>query len=148
MTTRTISPYFSSNSAVAEVDADWNIEAKTAGNAAITATLKENTEISASIEITVEDIAHEPYVAYTSVIPQCIRQYTSATLTAAYFENGLPTEQPVIWSYSGAESNNYTAQENGNAVIITCLGADDTPLTVTATCAGQAASVEMELEGY
>lgn len=138
----------SSDSTVAEVDAEGNITAKTAGNAVITATLQENTAISASVEITVEDAAHEPYVAYTSAIPQYIRQYMSATLTAAYFENGLPTEQAITWTYSGAESDNYTAQESGNTVMITCLGADDTPLVVTATCAGQSASVEIKLEGY
>lgn len=88
------------------------------------------------------------YVGYTSIIPQCIRQYMNATFTAAYFENGLPTEQAIVWTYSGAESSNYTAQESGNTVTITCLGADDTPLTVTATCAGQSASVEIKLEGY
>ena len=138
----------SSDNAVAEVDASGNITAKTAGNAVITATLQENTVISASVEVTVEDAAHEPYVAYTSAIPQYIRQYMSATLTAAYFENGLPTEQAITWTYSGAESDNYTAQESGNTVTITCLGADDTPLTLTATCAGQSASVEIKLEGY
>lgn len=104
--------------------------------------------VIASFSMNVKPNLAGNYVGYTSVIPKYIRQHMSITLTAAYYENGIQTEQPVTWSFSGARTDNYSVQENGNAVIITCLGADDMPLTVTATCAEQSSSVEIKLDGY
>lgn len=138
----------SSNKNVATVDENGNVTAKTAGNVVISTVLKQSTGITASFELSVEEVETAFYVAFTSVVPTSITQYKSATITAAYYENGVETLQTITWNFSGAETNNYYTQINGNSITITCISADNTPLTVIAECLGNSVSAQITLEGY
>ena len=138
----------SSNENVATVDENGQVTAKSAGTVSITAVLSQSASVTTSVELSVEEAQTQPYIAFTSVVPTSIAQYQSATIPAAYFENGIETEQIVTWSFSGAEESSYYTNINENSVTITCVSADNTPLTVTAEYADKSVSAEIVLEGY
>ena len=112
-----------------------------------TARMAQNTAISATAELVVKETNFKPYVAFMSVVPSAVEQYESITVTAAYFENAQQTDKVVSWSFSGANKKNYKATIDDNALTIYCIGADNTPLKVTAECEGQFISFELILEG-
>lgn len=138
----------SSNPDIATVNADGTVTANASGTAQITATLAQNTAVTATVELAVAEAVTEPYVAFNGVIPQSIEQYESATLTATYFENGVATDKPIAWTFSGANKRSYTTTINGNSVEIYCVLADNIPLTVTAECEGKTATTQIYLVGY
>lgn len=138
----------SSNTEIAEVDKNGIVTGKSAGIAQITAKLAQNYKISATVELVIKESNFEPYVAFTSVVPSAVEQYESITVTAAYFENAQKTDKVVSWSFSGAKEKNYKATIAGNTLSIYCIGADNTPLTVTAECEGKSVSFELILEGF
>lgn len=137
----------SSDTDIAEVDADGVVLGKGGGNVQITARMAQNTAISATAELVVKETNFKPYVAFMSVVPSAVEQYESITVTAAYFENAQQTDKVVSWSFSGANKKNYKATIDDNALTIYCIGADNTPLKVTAECEGQFISFELILEG-
>jgi len=130
------------------VDQNVLVTARQAGNAIIQATLAQNETITANMAITAVDQSKEPYVKVTGFSDASISQYNTAIYTAAYFENGLQTDQEIEWSFGGASEVDYTAEINGNSVTISCDSASDVPLIVTASCNGYSASVSISLEGY
>lgn len=138
----------SNDESVATVKADGIVTANISGAAQITAYLEQNKAITATVELVVEETVTEPYIAFTGVVPQSIEQYDTATLTATYFENGVATDKPIVWSFSGANERSYTTKVNGNSVEIYCVLADNIPLTVTATCEGKTAETQIQLLGY
>lgn len=132
---------------IAEVDEGGRVTAKSDGTARITARLAQNTAILATVELTVKAAVTTPYVAFNGVIPQSVEQYETATILATYYEGGTATDKPIEWTFDGADKRSYTAIVKGNSVEIYCYLADDTPLTVTATCEGQSATATIELWG-
>ena len=132
---------------VAEVDKDGRVTAKFDGTARITARLAQNTAISASVELVVNEAATEPYVAFEGVIPQGVEQYETVTLTATCYEGGAATDKPIEWTFGGADKRCYVATVKGNSVEIYCVSADDTPLVVTATCERKSTAAKIELWG-
>lgn len=73
--------------------------------------------------------------------------YESATITAAYFENGEQTDDTVHYEFDGADSMAYSAEIVGNSVTITCWRGETLPLTVVAVYGELRVSTEIELEG-
>lgn len=137
----------SSDTELAEVDESGTVIGKGVGNVRITAKLAQNTAVSATVELVVKENDFKPYVAFTSVVPSAVEQYESIFVSAAYFENAQPTDKVVSWSFAGANKKNYKATISDNDLTIYCIGADNTPLTVTAECEGQFLSFELILEG-
>lgn len=137
-----------SDDKVINISKNGLIEAVEVGSAVITATLAQNEEISATFGISVTVETDEPYVKFTRFSDMSIGQYDSKTYTAAYFENGVKTQEPITWSFSGASEIDYTAEVEGNTVTITCDSASDIPLTLTASCNGKSVSINIDLEGY
>lgn len=138
----------SSDSKVLSVSESGLVTALSLGNAVVEATLAQNTSIKASVSISATDSVNAPYVQFTGFSDTSISQYDSEIYTAAYFENGEQTDAPIEWSFSGASEVDYTAEIDGNSVMITCDSASDIPLVITATCNGYSAMVSVSLEGY
>lgn len=138
----------SSNPEIATVNESGQVTAISSGTAQITATLAQNTAITATVELVVAEVVNEPYIAFNGVIPQSIEQYDSATLSATYYENGVATDKPIVWTFSGTDEQSYTAMVNGNSVEIYCVSADDEPLVLTASCEGKTISTNIQLLGY
>ena len=138
----------SDNNGVLTVNENGQVTAVSSGTAQITATLTQNTAVTATVELVVAEVVNEPYVAFNGVIPQSLEQYDTATLATTFYENGVATDKPIAWSFSGANKRSYTTTINGNSVEIYCVLADNIPLTVTAECEGKTAETKIQLLGY
>ena len=125
-----------------------SVFAKATGTAFITAKMLENEAITADVAITVVEGASAPYVAFKGIAGTTLRQYSSATYSAAYFDGGQETDEPVTWSLSGSSAQDYEVYENGNEITIQCVSPSDTPLLLTASYGTYTASVSILLEGY
>ena len=88
-----------------------------------------------------------PAVYWTQTPPEAIEAYGSATLTAAYAENGAATSDLVTFSFDGPNDQSYTSIVNENTASIQCWRYDPEPLVVTASCNGQSVSAQIQLEG-
>ena len=138
----------SSNKKAISVSENGLVTALLDGSAVIEVVLAQNKAIGASVTVNATAETNEPYVKFTSFSDLSISQYDSEGYDAAYFENGEQTDEPIEWSFSGASEEDYTAEIDGNYVMITCDSASDTPLIITASCKGHSASVSVSLEGY
>lgn len=127
--------FSSSDESVATVDASGNVTAVGEGSAEITVTLAQNPSISATWSVSAE-ASPEDSVSFTTSVPETLREYESAVLNAAVFENGEPTGETVNWTFTGAAENCYGVGENEDGSrTITCYCASAVPLTVTIAAA-------------
>ncbi len=138
--------WHSSDETVCQVDTAGNVTAVGEGNCTITAVLAQNETWSGSYAVSV---ARNVSGVHWSADPvERLSPYQTAALTAVYTENGVETEDAVVWTYSGADESAYTAEEDGNTATITCWAGSTAPLLVTASCKGQSVSAEIALEGW
>lgn len=142
--------FTSSDNSIATIDNDGLITTKKAGTATITATLDQNPNLSASIELTITDALSDDYVAFKGLIPEYITQYTTETISAAFYQNGLETNSPLQWVFSGAAEEDFIAEisTDGKSATIQCVSPSAVSLIVTVAYDGNEASVEIPLEGY
>ena len=124
----------SSDETVATVDIFGNVTAVGEGAAVITATLDQNPDYSASMAVVVTET--EDGIYFTSTIPDTLKAFDSVTLTAAYFEDGEETTNPLTWAFSGADESTYSAvvSPDGLSATITGYAYSDTPLTILVSC--------------
>ena len=148
----TIYPYSyiwsTSDENVATVNSGGLVTALSQGDCTLTCTLEQNPSISTTLELTVEQAVTTDYVQFTTMPPSTLEQYETATATAYYFINGEQQTDTVTFSFSGANPNSYEAQTADNTATIMCYAADNTPLTITATCNGKSATAQVQLIGY
>ena len=136
-----------SDASVAEIDENGAVKAVGVGECEITCTLAQNAEISEKMTVSVEEAPTEPVVKFLGTVPSALDMYASATIKAAYFENGAETQETVMWTVDGAEANSYKAATEGNELTVTCYGGSTTPLTVTAAFGDVSTSAEIWLRG-
>ena len=142
--------YKTSNESVATVDENGIIHGVSVGNAEITVQLAQNNGISAVVMCMVGEAENAPYVAFKSIIPTDIVQYDTATLSAAYFVNGVESDDRIKWSFSNTNPSDFiaTISEDGKSVEIMCLSPSDYPLKVIASHGGYSISTDITLSGY
>lgn len=144
--------YASDNENVARVTSDGHIEGIGEGVAAITATLKENPSISATVNITVRDVETMAHVEFDEYKDHTITQYMTNEYTAHFYdENGVQTDDPLEWSVSGGDYDSdyaYAVEESGLTIAITCISPSKTPIVVTAKHGDYENIIKLELEGY
>lgn len=137
----------SSNPAAAEVDEHGAVTALSAGKAAITATLKENPEISGTLLLVVDGAADGADIRFRTATPAELRAMERVTLEAVYTEDGTEVEAAVAWDAAGAEKGSCTMEVSGNRAVISCWHGSVTPLTITASCGGVSTRAEIALLG-
>lgn len=142
--------YHSSDNQIASVSQNGIVTSKKEGTVIITATLAENTAITATLELVVTEQLSAPYVAFDGFTADYISQYDKATFTATYFENNFATNYPLTWSFSGATKKDYiaTVSEDGKSVVIECISASEKPLSIKASYNGYSAKIKIHLVGY
>lgn len=140
----------SENYMVATITPDGQLTALAEGETLITATLKQNPNISASVMLQVASVRTEQYVEFTSVLPESISQYEQVTIQARYFDGNQETTNALTWSFGGATAENYsvTIADDGLSICVECLSASETPLEITASYNGQSATTSVNLYGY
>lgn len=139
--------FSSSNERVATVDSEGNVTAVGVGSAVITVTLAQNPEISQTMEISVEAAQTGESVGFTTTVPELLGEYETALIRAARFLDGAEQSGEVEFSFSGPPARCYGIENvEENAYRVTCYGASNTPLTVTATDgAGNSATAQIIL---
>lgn len=138
----------SSDETVAVVDADGIVRGVSEGEAVITANLSQNPDLAAAFTISVN--AGSEAVRFVGTVPPFIAQYSEITLSAVHEVNGEATEDPMEWSFTGADPEDWTAfiNPNGMQCEIACNSPAAEPLTVTVSYGGKSASVSIKLMGY
>lgn len=138
----------SSDYSIVTVDEDGVCEAVGEGTATITCFLRQNTNVTATIEITASQSLTGAYVEFVTDLPSELRAYDSVTCEAAYFVNGVKQSDTIVYAFEGADINCFGTEKTGNALTITCFAPSNEPLVVHAFCNGQEASQELYLIGY
>lgn len=138
----------SSDDSVLTINNNGQAVGMSVGIAQITAVMAQNNAIKAVVELVVKDNIKEPYIAFNGVIPDKIEQYDTAVLSATYYENGVPTNKNIQWSFSGANKRSYIATINGNTVEIYGVLSDNDALIVTASYEDKTISTNIALLGY
>lgn len=141
-----ISYYFeSSDESVLTVDDYGTVTAVGQGTASITVSLAQNPGITQAVEIEVP-AAESAYVAFTTTIPAKMHEYDAIAMSAAYFENGVPTQTEVQFSFSGPESGAYAVTPGDeNSCVVTSYHASNRPLTIKATYGAYSATATVYL---
>lgn len=138
----------SSDYSIVTVDEDGVCEAVGNGTATITCFLRQNTNVTATIEITASQSLTGAYVEFVTDLPSELRAYDSATCEAAYFVNGVKQSDTIVYAFEGADINCFGKEKTGNVLTITCFAPSNEPLVVHAFCNGQEASQELYLIGF
>lgn len=138
----------SSDSAVLSVDDRGLVTALSEGIAIITVTLAENPEIAASVAITVTETGDG--VIFTREPPQELNAFESAIVSAAYYEDGAATDEPLEWTFSGADENAYRVQiaQNTKSATIECFAYSEEPLHIKVGKDNYNAMANIALEGF
>lgn len=139
--------FASSNESVATVDSEGNVTAIGPGNATITVTLAQNTEISQTMALLVEEAQTGESVGFTSTVPERLGEYKTAIIRAALFLDGAEQSGDVTFSFSGPPAGCFGVENvEENTFRVTCYGASNVPLTVTISDGnGNSASAEIRL---
>lgn len=137
----------SSDSAVLSVDDRGLVTALSEGIAIITVTLAENPEIAASVAITVTETGDG--VIFTKEPPKKLNAFESAIISAAYYEDGAATNEPLEWTFSGADENAYRVQiaQNTKSATIECFAYSEEPLHINVRKDNYHATANITLEG-
>lgn len=124
--------FASSDESVATVDSEGNVTAIGPGNATITVTLAQNTEISQTMALLVEEAQTGESVGFTSTVPERLGEYETVLIRAARFLDGAQQSGEVNFTFSGPPANSYGVEQvEENAYRVTCYGASNVPLVVT-----------------
>lgn len=138
--------YASSDENVLTVDEDGTVTAVGEGSATITVTLEQNPDKTTEIDIDVP-AAEEAFIAWTVTMPATLRAFSTIQVAAAYFENGVKTENPVSFTFSGPEKGAFSTKPGfePNSYNVTAFYASPIPLTVTATSGDHELTAEITL---
>jgi len=138
----------SSNENILTVDEHGMVHGIAEGTASVICNLEQNPTKTAEYEITVAGDASQPHVGFRTTIPEKLRLFEEVRLSGHYFENGEPVpEATLTYSFSGADQSAYTAEVEGNTIIIKCWGGSVKPLHVKTEYNGYSAEFDIELEG-
>lgn len=137
--------YTSSDESVLTVDENGVVTAVGEGEATIDVALEQNVSKFATVTIEVP-AAESDYLAWTVTMPQTLKSYSSATVSAALFIDGAPTGDEVTFTFSGPEKTAYSVYAtDSNTFSLTCYYASPIPLTVTAECGGHTLTANIAL---
>ena len=133
---------------IATVDTEGNITGLALGTTTIRAYLFENQNIYADFEIAVDEFQSDAgFVDFIQSGPTKITAFENATFEAAFFEDGLQSQIPVQFSFSGADENAYSTEINKNSVTIYAWSGSVVPLEITASYKELSKTITVGLEG-
>lgn len=137
--------FTSSDESILTISPDGIIYAQASGTANITVSLGENPKVQETIEISAAE-SGSSFVEFTTAPVSQLREYESAEISAAYFENGAATDAEISFEFTGAASNAYAAEKQGsNSYLITAYAASKEPLTIKVSANGYSSEMEIML---
>lgn len=137
----------SSDENICTVDEYGVVTGTGAGVAVITCQLEQNPAIKDEIPVVVENSAGTKAVRFNGTLPAKMRYLDTAEISASYYEDGEETDTDVSFHFSGASTNAYTVNIDGNTVRINCWGGSIEPLTITAKHGAYSTTISVELIG-
>lgn len=138
----------SSDPTVATVSADGLVTAIAEGQATITCTLKENDSFNTSLQVSVTDGTGETHLEWICPPPETLAQFQTVTLQAALFADGEQTDDPIVYSFSGADADSYGLETEDGVVKVTAYSIPYQPLHVTATSGAYSLDADIRLTGW
>ena len=85
---------------------------------------------------------------WVTPIPEQLAKYNECTIEAAYYADGVKTEESITYSFSGPDDAAYSAAQSGNIVQVKCWLPSTQPLVMTAECKNIIKTVEIKLTGW
>lgn len=132
---------------VATISEDGVLTANAVGSCKVTATLGQNDSVIAEFSVEIEQPMQNG-VQFVGNVPDCAGVFTHFPVEAAYFENGIRTNKPVLFSVSGVPDNAVSISPvDANTITVEVWTASGT-MTLTASCEGSTVSADIVLEGF
>lgn len=137
-----------SDASVLAVSTSGLIQGISEGKATITCTLAQNPSQSVSFDVEVQGDMTAPHLAFTNTVPATLGLYKTATINAAYYEDGAEvTGADIAWDFTGADEDSYTVTREGNTITVKCWSGSVYPLRIVASYAGKSVAADIDLEG-
>lgn len=140
----------SSDENILLVGAEGRVKAVQDGNASIVCSLKKNPSITSKMAVTVvsKEASIPASLEWVTPIPEQLAKYDECTIEAAYYADGVKTEESIAYSFSGPDGAAYSATQSGNIVQVKCWLPSTQPLVMTAECKNIIKTVEIKLTGW
>lgn len=140
----------SSDENILFVGAEGRVKAVQEGNASIVCSLKKNPSITVKMAVTVvsQETSIPASLEWITSIPEQLAKYDECTIEAAYYADGVKTEESITYSFSGPDDAAYSATQSGNIVQVKCWLPSTQPLVMTAECKNIIKTVEIKLTGW
>lgn len=140
----------SSDENILFVGAEGRVKAVQEGNASIVCSLKKNPSITVKMAVTVvsQETSIPASLEWITSIPEQLAKYDECTIEAAYYADGVKTEENITYSFSGSDDAAYSATQSGNIVQVKCWLPSTQPLVMTAECKNIIKTVEIKLTGW
>lgn len=140
----------SSDENILLVSAEGRVKAVQEGNASIVCSLKKNPSIATKMAVTVvsKETSIPASLEWITSIPEQLAKYDECTIEAAYYADGVKTEESITYSFSGPDDVAYSATQSGNIVQVKCWLPSTQPLVMTAECKNIIKTVEIKLTGW
>lgn len=140
----------SSDENILLVGAEGRVKAVQEGNASIVCSLKKNPSIMSKMAVTVvsKEASIPASLEWVTPIPEQLAKYNECTIEAAYYADGVKTEESITYSFSGPDDAAYSAAQSGNIVQVKCWLPSTQPLVMTAECKNIIKTVEIKLTGW
>ena len=140
----------SSDENILLVGAEGHVKAVQEGNASIVCSLKKNPSITAQMAVTVvsNETSIPASLEWVTPVPEQLAKYDECTIEAAYYADGVKTEESITYSFSGPDDAAYSATQSGNIVQVKCWLPSTQPLVMTAECKNIIKTVEIKLTGW
>lgn len=119
------------------------------GSATITCALEQNPSKRTEFSIEVQGDMTAPHLAFTTTIPESLKAYHTAYISAEYYENGeAVSDAELEWNCTGADHDSYEAlRVDNNTIMVKCWSGSVNPLEISVTYAGKAINGTIQLEG-
>ena len=132
------------------VGAEGHVKAVQEGNASIVCSLKKNPSIASKMAVAVvsKETSIPASLEWVTPVPEQLAKYDECTIEAAYYADGVKTEESITYSFSGPDDAAYSATQSGNIVQVKCWLPSTQPLVMTAECKNIIKTVEIKLTGW
>jgi len=124
------------------------IRGKAPGQTTVHVTMSKNINVTSAIPVTVEESTESDYVVFLGGVPAQAPVFSTFTIQAAYYQDGVKTAEPVRFSYSGVPNNAITLTENGDNTATVNVWTASGTLILEAFCGTHIATAEVVLEGF
>lgn len=138
----------SSDEEIATVDENGTVNPVGLGYCEITCALQQNPSVTNVFGLNVVERESQSYVDFLTPIPETIFAFETLNIEAAYYEDGLKTEDQVTYELTEADPNAYSYSVSGNILTIQTYAPSYKPLAIFASCNDKQIVTKIRILGY